>query len=359
MKYQRIIAAILALSMLFVLSACAQDRDLRAERDPAQTAEPAEQTETPAEPTPEPVEVKMPTATSDDVELYTLDAATGRIVVNVYGQPAASYTLDSVGNIMDKDGRYVVAAENVKEFKAIEKLKFSEPEYAATLAVEEEVSKDDEHVTTYKQTPVNVTLLMSAEVENATNHIIVLEIQDKDIAEIKANANAKILADGAFKINDNQIAVELPENGNARVTVTAKAAGKTSVTALNLSGVLLTSCVLNVENGPTPGNDPESNLSEIIIASDDPMTHAHSYKKTVVPPTPYEKGYTEYVCECGHSYRDDYTAPLPMPTAAPEEHVHVYNSSVVAPTATERGYTLHVCECGDSYKDSFVAPTGK
>lgn len=35
--------------------------------------------------------------------------------------------------------------------------------------------------------------------------------------------------------------------------------------------------------------------------------HTHTYKKTVVKPTPAYRGYTEYRCECGESYRNHYT----------------------------------------------------
>ena len=35
--------------------------------------------------------------------------------------------------------------------------------------------------------------------------------------------------------------------------------------------------------------------------------HTHSYFKTVIPATPAYRGYTEYSCDCGETYRDHYT----------------------------------------------------
>lgn len=40
-----------------------------------------------------------------------------------------------------------------------------------------------------------------------------------------------------------------------------------------------------------------------------------------------------------------------------EAHVHAYDKvAVVPPTETEQGYTLHECECGESYKDNYTDP---
>ena len=38
--------------------------------------------------------------------------------------------------------------------------------------------------------------------------------------------------------------------------------------------------------------------------------HVHSFTSKVVPPTCTEKGYTEYTCSCGYSYKDNWTEPL-------------------------------------------------
>ena len=39
-------------------------------------------------------------------------------------------------------------------------------------------------------------------------------------------------------------------------------------------------------------------------------------------------------------------------------HKHAHSSKVVAPTCTEKGYTEYTCECGDSYRDSYVDALG-
>ena len=74
--------------------------------------------------------------------------------------------------------------------------------------------------------------------------------------------------------------------------------------------------------------------------------HTHQYDggKTVAP-TCTEKGFTQYTCLCGYSYKDNEVAALG----------HSYTGMVVAPTTKENGYTLHTCSaCGDSYTDSYV-----
>ena len=39
-----------------------------------------------------------------------------------------------------------------------------------------------------------------------------------------------------------------------------------------------------------------------------------------------------------------------------ELHEHKYKKTVIPPTCTEKGYTLHYCDCGYEYKDTFVNP---
>ena len=41
--------------------------------------------------------------------------------------------------------------------------------------------------------------------------------------------------------------------------------------------------------------------------------------------------------------------PEPEPTPTPEPHKHSYVEKVTKPTCTEKGYTDYICECGDSY----------
>ena len=37
-------------------------------------------------------------------------------------------------------------------------------------------------------------------------------------------------------------------------------------------------------------------------------------------------------------------------------HTHDYTTTVIAPTCSSQGYTEHVCSCGETYKDNFVEP---
>ena len=72
--------------------------------------------------------------------------------------------------------------------------------------------------------------------------------------------------------------------------------------------------------------------------------HEHKYTEKVVAPTCEGKGYTEYKCSCGKSYKDNYTDPIG----------HSWDGGkTVAATCTEGGYTEYTCSrCKDSYKDT-------
>lgn len=50
--------------------------------------------------------------------------------------------------------------------------------------------------------------------------------------------------------------------------------------------------------------------------------HTHSYSTSVTQPTCTEKGYTDYTCSCGETYRADYV----------DELGHSYTDTVVEPT---------------------------
>ena len=79
------------------------------------------------------------------------------------------------------------------------------------------------------------------------------------------------------------------------------------------------------------------------------LNHHHAYTSKIVAPTCTEKGYTEFTCVCGDSYKEDYTDALG----------HGYVKTVVEPTCTDKGYTTHTCSvCGDTYTDSETAAKG-
>ena len=51
------------------------------------------------------------------------------------------------------------------------------------------------------------------------------------------------------------------------------------------------------------------------------------------------------------------TVTPPAPTETPS-HTHNYSVTVVAPTCTTAGYTEHVCSCGNSYRDNETSALG-
>ena len=113
--------------------------------------------------------------------------------------------------------------------------------------------------------------------------------------------------------------------------------------------------------------------------------HQHKYSERVVDPTCEDKGYTEFTCECGETYKDNFVEAkghsfgewVVVKEATEEEtglkervcscgeketveieklgHVHNYTEKVVEATCKEEGYTEYTCECGDTYKDNYVA----
>lgn len=84
-------------------------------------------------------------------------------------------------------------------------------------------------------------------------------------------------------------------------------------------------------NPPAPTNPP----------------HTHSYKATVVAPTCTNKGYTEYKCSCGASYKDNYKNAL--------GHDYKVTSNGTA-TCTSSGYTEKKCtRCGDTQRTQTAA----
>jgi len=48
----------------------------------------------------------------------------------------------------------------------------------------------------------------------------------------------------------------------------------------------------------------------------------------------------------------------PIQDHKPDDHIHDYTSTVYAPTCTEKGYTEYICDCGNSYKDNYVEAVG-
>lgn len=363
MKITKTIALLLALSVLLVLPGCSRDRDLRKERE--QLIATIDKTTTEAEDKPDnSIEVDekastaevLPSAKSSDVELYVAAENGKEYVVNAYGQRADGYSIDSDKNIRDKNQVIVVAAKNTERFQYLSDLSFGSQRYDSTMpnhGLNEQGSGSSDEGTNYS----TLTVLLSGAPASATNHVVVLESSNSEIVEIRPNSNAKYLAEGAFDLQSGEIAINLAEAGTARIVLTVKKQGEVIVTAKSLAGTAVANCVVNIKNSDVP-SDAASGNTDTTVAASDPTRHIHTYTKTVVDPTPYEKGYTIYICQCGHSYQDNFVPPIPQTTES-STHTHHYESIIVAPTEYERGYTLHLCECGDSYKDCYVSPIGR
>ena len=75
---------------------------------------------------------------------------------------------------------------------------------------------------------------------------------------------------------------------------------------------------------------PVSSNITLIATWEEIGVHTHFYTTSVVEPTCTEKGYTEYICECGESYKDDYVEVV-------EHDMYTLNHRV--PTASNPGYS--------------------
>ena len=368
---KKILALTLALTMTFALCGCGHDnaRDLNAEQEALQKQQDdsAQTSENTLDKNGKPII----SATSEDVELWVATDKTGvKYVVNAYGNYAEDYSLDEEGNICDKTGKCFVASENVADFQFLSDMHFDKDTYSVTLSAKEEPVDGNSNRTRVNQYPVSCVLTLDLEpISGATNDIIILRSTDPAVANIQVNTNKKILADGDFELANGEIAIkptELAQNGESEkntvsIVVTAYSSGKATILAEALAGDAKTQCAITVAEGKVDFSEiPETPDDEYVEANSDLTSHhVHDYTATVVEPTPWSGGYTEYRCSCGYSYQDNFTAPLPEPEPEVTPHVHQYVSSVVAPTETEEGYTLHACECGDSYKDSWIPAIGK
>lgn len=89
-------------------------------------------------------------------------------------------------------------------------------------------------------------------------------------------------------------------------------------------------------------------MLNFLIPTENPACR-HSYRKTTVPATCTEKGYTTYTCsKCGNTYNSDYTDAT--------GHSYGENVTVTLPTCTGKGAVQKTCSvCGDVVKTSIDA----
>ncbi len=96
----------------------------------------------------------------------------------------------------------------------------------------------------------------------------------------------------------------------------------------------------------------------------------HDYAMTAtVDPTCVSDGYIDFACQAsgceatkhqtidmlGHSYGYDNVCDRCGHTII--VHTHIYAAVTVEPTCSSMGYTEYTCECGHSYRDSYMEPT--
>ena len=309
-------------------------------------------------------EEPLPEATSEDVELFRLDNADGTsYVVNFSGFKADGYELTDDGSIANASGKIIVAAKNVSNFTPIRRLSFDKQTYTVELNANEDIVDNNEYITRINQYVTNVTVLLNVQPSDVTNGVILVRPSDVTLAEIRANNNKNILAEGQFDLERGEVAIVATDPTQPiKLVVSLRQAGTVKIFAQAQASSAMTECTItssygDVESMPVPTEPPTERLN----ASDNAENHfhTHDYEATVVAPTVFEQGYTIYKCkDCGHSYTDNYTAKLPAPEPEATPHIHDYTASVVAPTETEQGYTIHSCICGDSYKDSYIPALG-
>ena len=75
------------------------------------------------------------------------------------------------------------------------------------------------------------------------------------------------------------------------------------------------------------------------------LDHTHSYSEweIIAQPTCTVAGIKTRICKCGHSEVDSVE-----PTG------HTYKETVVPPSSTDKGYTEYKCDCGDTYRDNYT-----
>ena len=389
MIMKKLVVILLVLCMSFSLCACGLKK----------VPEIAEPAEIPVE-TPEavqPVEEQkesmpvLPTATSDDLKLYAYALSNGqKYVVDEYGRYSDQFRYDIDGNIVDEDGTMKIMSGNVRNYRPIRTMYFSQESYTLTA---EGSTPAEGNALSSAQVYSNCIVELFCAPASATNGVICVRSDSDAVIEIRPNNNARFitlensgLEDGEVVLRADDlsqpiriyvrvlsnligeakiIARSLDRSAEAEcmVTVELSEAGRTQTTGTNVGtnirygmGTAATTPIATPTPTPTPAIAPIQNATEFVNASGNPGNHVHSYAKTVTPPTTAGMGYTTYTCtKCGYSYQDDFTSKLSPGRPAEPTHTHSYTSITVQPTETEQGYTLFVCDlCGDSYKTNFT-----
>ena len=125
---------------------------------------------------------------------------------------------------------------------------------------------------------------------------------------------------------------------------------------------------------------------KIADSENNQQEHTHTYTSTVTDPNCSEKGYTTYVCSCGHSYVSDYTDKTKhtygdwyesrpatctqngeerrdcadcssYETRDTDKESHKYSAVITEPKCYMQGYTTYTCDCSDTYIDNYTDKT--
>ena len=329
----------------------------------------------------------LPSATSDELKLYSYSLSNGRrYVVNDLGRYDDRYVFDQDGNITDMDGNLTVMASNVRIYRPIRTMYFGQERY---LLIAEGDTTNSINELSSTQVYSNCVVNLYCAPATATNGVICVKSASDAVIEIRPNGNARFVTLEAGELDQGEVAMradDLSRPIQIYVRVLTNLADEASIIARSLDRTADAECTVSVEltdarrpktagtgnrtgitapattptPTPSPAMSPVPGATEFVNASGDPSNHVHSFTKSVTAPTATEIGYTTYTCSgCGYSYQDDYVSKLGPAEPESPAHVHSYSGTVIPPTETESGYTLYICDgCGDSYRANFIPATG-
>lgn len=110
------------------------------------------------------------------------------------------------------------------------------------------------------------------------------------------------------------------------------------ITIFVLLGIV--GCMAEPEQTAAPATAPTTQSTTVPTTA-----HVHSYVESTVEATCTEKGYTQYTCACGDSYRDKETEALG----------HTETQEVIPATEEAPGRTVHTCtRCGERREDQYT-----
>lgn len=107
------------------------------------------------------------------------------------------------------------------------------------------------------------------------------------------------------------------------------------------------------ENDATPTSAIAEEESEEIV---EPTTTPEASEEPTSEPTSTPEATEEPESTPEPTEAPETPAPTEEPTPEPTEppHTHNYSASVTQPTCTTQGYTTYTCNCGDSYRDNYT-----